>query len=58
MAAGRHTSSWQAALDATASPAEAIWLGVWEHNPRAIAIYLQRGFADLRGRVFQLGDDP
>jgi GNAT superfamily N-acetyltransferase len=48
----------QAALDAAASRAGAIWLGVWEHNPRAIAFYVKWGFADVGSHTFQLGGDP
>lgn len=35
----------------------ALWLGVWEQNPRAIAFYRKCGFADVGAHVFQLGDD-
>ncbi|HLV35670.1 MAG TPA: GNAT family N-acetyltransferase [Spirillospora sp.] len=35
-----------------------IWLGVWEHNPRAIAFYRKWGFEQVGVHVFQLGDDP
>lgn len=34
------------------------WLGVWEHNPRAIAFYRKHGFATLGEHVFLLGQDP
>jgi len=37
---------------------ETLWLGVWEHNPRAIAFYRKCGFADVGTHVFQLGSDP
>jgi GNAT superfamily N-acetyltransferase len=34
-----------------------IWLGVWEHNPRAIAFYTKYGFAPFGSHPFMLGDD-
>lgn len=34
-----------------------VWLGVWEHNPRAIAFYEQWGFADVGTKAFTLGND-
>jgi len=42
---------------AAASRARTIWLGVWEHNPRAIAFYLKCGFVDVGSHPFQLGRD-
>lgn len=35
-----------------------VWLGVWEHNPRARAFYRKCGFVDVGEHIFQLGDDP
>lgn len=37
---------------------EAVWLGVWEHNPRAISFYRKLGFVDAGEHVFSLGGDP
>ena len=37
--------------------AEVVWLGVWEHNPRAIAFYRKFGFVEAGEQVFQLGSD-
>ena len=37
--------------------ASTIWLGVWEHNPRAIAFYRKHGFDDVGSQVFRLGSD-
>lgn len=37
---------------------DTIWLGVWEHNPRAIAFYRKWGFVEVGTQPFQLGDDP
>lgn len=33
-----------------------IWLGVWEHNHRAIGFYRKNGFAEFDKHVFVLGD--
>jgi ribosomal protein S18 acetylase RimI-like enzyme len=38
--------------------ADRIWLGVWEHNPRAIAFYEKFGFTRVGHHVFLLGNDP
>ena len=38
--------------------ADAVWLGVWERNPRAIAFYRKLGFVENGDHVFPLGDDP
>lgn len=38
--------------------ADAVWLGVWEHNPRAIAFYRKCGFTQVGDHVFVLGEDP
>lgn len=35
-----------------------VWLGVWEHNQRAIDFYTRWGFTRFDTHVFQLGDDP
>ena len=35
----------------------ALWLDVWERNPRAIAFYRRWGFADVGTQAFLLGDD-
>jgi ribosomal protein S18 acetylase RimI-like enzyme len=34
------------------------WLGVWEHNPRAIAFYRKWGFQVVGSHTFLLGTDP
>jgi len=36
---------------------DVIWLGVWEHNPRAIAFYTKWGFKIAGSHVFMLGRD-
>ncbi len=38
--------------------ADRIWLGVWEHNPRAIAFYGKYGFSVVGEHIFQFGSDP
>lgn len=38
--------------------ADHIWLGVWEHNPRAIAFYRKYGFSVVGEHVFHFGSDP
>ena len=37
--------------------ADCLWLGVWEHNPRAIAFYRKCGFEDVGSHHFMLGTD-
>ena len=37
---------------------DAIWLGVWENNPRAIAFYRKIGFVEVGEHIFPLGGDP
>lgn len=34
-----------------------IWLGVWEHNPRAIRFYEKNGFIIFGTHLFKLGND-
>lgn len=36
---------------------DTLWLGVWEHNPRAIAFYRKHGFVDVGSHPFVLGRD-
>ena len=35
----------------------AIWLGVWEKNPRAIAFYEKNGFVAFDKHIFMMGND-
>ena len=37
---------------------EVAWLGVWEHNPKAIGLYKSMGFTKFGEHTFQLGNDP
>ena len=34
-----------------------VWLGVWEHNPRALRFYEKNGFIAFGTHIFQLGND-
>ncbi len=36
---------------------DALWLGVWERNPRAIAFYRRWGFETVGSHVFLLGNE-
>jgi GNAT superfamily N-acetyltransferase len=48
----------QRALDEAAARAKrTIWLGVWEHNPRAQAFYRRWGFREAGSQIFVLGKD-
>ncbi len=42
---------------AVESGSDCIWLGVWEHNPRAIAFYRKFGFRVVGDHSFMLGND-
>lgn len=37
---------------------DVVWLGVWEHNPRAMAFYRKFGFVEVGDHVFSVGRDP
>lgn len=37
---------------------DTVWLGVWEHNLRAIQFYEKMGFGKFGSHVFMLGTDP
>jgi ribosomal protein S18 acetylase RimI-like enzyme len=43
--------------EAAARGRRTVWLGVWEHNARAIAFYRRWGFTDVGSQSFQLGTD-
>lgn len=48
----------QACLEAAeARGSDVVWLGVWEHNPRAIAFYRKFGFSEVGEQIFLLGSD-
>jgi ribosomal protein S18 acetylase RimI-like enzyme len=42
---------------AVAAGARTLWLGVWEHNPRAIAFYRKFAFVEAGTHDFMLGRD-
>jgi ribosomal protein S18 acetylase RimI-like enzyme len=44
--------------EAIATGAKSLWLGVWEHNHRALAFYRKCGFVDVGDHVFLFGTDP
>ena len=44
--------------EARETGASTVWLGVWEHNPRARAFYGTCGFVDVGEHVFLFGTDP
>jgi diamine N-acetyltransferase len=35
-----------------------VWLGVWEHNTKAISMYRHRGYVEFGDHVFMFGEDP
>lgn len=43
---------------AAAAGAGTLFLGVWEHNPRALRFYAAQGFHEVGRQVFQVGSDP
>jgi ribosomal protein S18 acetylase RimI-like enzyme len=47
-----------ASLAARGDPHDAVWLGVFSQNPRAIAFYTKCGFRIVGHTTFVLGDDP
>ncbi len=42
---------------ATAEQCKSIWLGVWEHNRKAIAFYEKMGFVQTAVHSFYMGDE-
>lgn len=57
----RHGGGYGAALMeaavnlARAWGADVLWLGVWEHNDRALAFYARNGFREVGDHVFKIG---
>jgi diamine N-acetyltransferase len=48
----------QHALDTVASAGcDCLWLGVWEHNPKAMAFYRKFGLEVVGSHAFMLGDE-
>lgn len=58
LGAGIGAALMQACLDAARRAGfQTIFLGVWEHNPRAQAFYRKWGFERVGEHVFQMGDE-
>ncbi len=47
----------QALVDAGRAGCDRLWLGVWEHNAKAMAFYKEIGFAIVGTQSFMLGDE-
>jgi ribosomal protein S18 acetylase RimI-like enzyme len=45
----------RALLDAARAGCDRLWLGVWEHNPKAMAFYRKYGFEVVGTQAFMLG---
>jgi GNAT superfamily N-acetyltransferase len=52
-----HTLMREVLARAVAAGYATVWLGVWEHNARAIAFYLKWGFEAVGRKTFLLGSD-
>ncbi len=49
---------FQKALDVAAETScSHIWLGVWEHNQKALNFYQKNGFEKFNHHIFRIGDD-
>jgi ribosomal protein S18 acetylase RimI-like enzyme len=46
-----------AITSAKSARADWLWLGVWEHNPKAIAFYRKSGFEEAGSHSFMLGEE-
>jgi diamine N-acetyltransferase len=44
--------------DAQEKGTDFVWLGVWEHNPKAIKFYQKYGFERFGTHIFDVGNDP
>ena len=47
----------RALTDAARAGCDALWLGVWEHNPKAMAFYKKFGFGFVGTHSFMLGGE-
>ncbi len=47
----------QALTDAARAGCDRLWLGVWEHNPKAMAFYKKHGFEIVGAQSFMLGQE-
>jgi ribosomal protein S18 acetylase RimI-like enzyme len=52
-----HSLMERARADAARAGCDALWLGVWEHNPKAMAFYRKHGFAIVGTSAFLLGHE-
>lgn len=53
---GHGAALMQAALEAARTwGADVLWLGVWEHNDKALAFYARHGFRVAGDHIFQIG---
>lgn len=41
-----------------AKESDPVWLGVWEHSPKAISFYRKLEFTEMGAYIFQAGSDP
>lgn len=56
---GAGSALMQAVIDrAREEGFRALWLGVWEHNPRGLAFYRKWGFERVGSHTFRVGNDP
>ena len=53
-----HALMDEAVAQAGALGGRVLWLGVWEHNPRAMRFYEKHGFTVVGKQPFVLGKDP
>lgn len=55
---GLGTALMRLAIDiADKNKSDIVWLGVWEHNPKAIKFYERLGFEVFSEHIFRLGND-
>lgn len=57
---GKKIGSWmlgQIIMKARALQKQYIWLGVWEHNPKAIQFYQRHGFTKFGEHPYHIGSD-
>lgn len=47
----------RAFADAARAGCDRLWLGVWEHNPKAMAFYRKSGFEIVGAQSFMLGQE-
>ncbi len=52
-----HALMERALADASRAGCDRLWLGVWEHNPKAMAFYRKFGFEVVGTQAFMLGQE-